>query len=294
MARFVAVDVETANSRRASICQIGLVVYENRKVVDEWTTLVNPEDEFNVINVGIHGIGRKAVACAPTLPEVIGEVRKRFDGSCVASYGDFDRSAFLQAAARYNLPALDGQWLDLQHVVKQAWPAEFAAEGWALKKVCAQLGIDLSNHHDALADARAAGHVFVKAQENTNTWARDWFDMVRGAVADAGDMRPQKAAAPEANPAGALAGFRIVFTGELSMPRGVAEAKAAALGLQSCSSVSKKTNIVVVGEQDLSLVGPDGMSTKQRKAAQLNAAGAKIRVMDGAQFEALLRQHGHL
>lgn len=293
MARFVAVDVETANSRRASICQIGLVVYEDRKVVDEWTTLVNPEDEFNAINVGIHGIARKAVASAPTLPEVMGEVRKRLDGSCVASYGDFDRSAFVQAATRYNLAALDGQWLDLQHVVKQAWPAEFTADGWALKKVCAQLGIGLSNHHDALADARAAGHVFVKAQENTNTWARDWFDMVRGEIAGAGDMRPQKAAAPEANPTGALAGFRIVFTGELSMPRGVAEAKAAALGLRSCSSVSKKTNIVVVGEQDLSLVGADGMSTKQRKAAQLNAAGANIRVMDGAQFEALLRHHGH-
>ena len=39
MARFVAIDVETANTKRASICQIGLVVYDNRKVVDEWSTL---------------------------------------------------------------------------------------------------------------------------------------------------------------------------------------------------------------------------------------------------------------
>lgn len=46
MARFVAIDVETANAKRASICQIGLVVYDNRKVVDEWSTLINPEDSF--------------------------------------------------------------------------------------------------------------------------------------------------------------------------------------------------------------------------------------------------------
>ena len=36
------------------------------------------------------------------------------------------------------------------------------------------------------------------------------------------------------------------------------------------------------------------MSTKQRKAADLNAAGAGIRIMDGEAFAVLLRQHGQL
>ena len=231
MARFVAIDVETANSRRASICQIGLVVYENRKVVDEWSTLVNPEDEFHSINVSIHGIGRKSVESAPTFPQVFAEVRDRVAGACIASYGDFDRGAFSQAGVRYSLPALNGQWLDLQHVVKQAWPPAFTAGGWALKKVCAQLGIDLSNHHDALADARAAGSVFVRAQEQTDTWARDWIDRTRGAAAVAFDTAPRpRPAVPVANACGVLAGTKIVFTGELSMPRGVAEARAVGAG----------------------------------------------------------------
>lgn len=294
MARFVAIDVETANSRRASICQIGLVVYENRRVVDEWSTLVNPEDDFHAINMSIHGIGRKAVEFAPTLPQVFAEVKDRVTGACIASYGDFDRSAFSQAGVRYGLPVLGGQWLDLQHVVKQAWPPAFTADGWALKKICAQLGIDLSNHHDALADARAAGSVFVKAQEHTDTWARDWLDRTRGAVAIADTAPRTRPAAPVPNAGGILAGTRIVFTGELSMPRGAAEAKAAAIGCRSTSSVSRKTGIVVVGEQDLSLVGSDGMSTKQRKATELNAAGARIRIMDAAAFVAFLRQHGQL
>lgn len=108
MARFVAIDVETANARRASICQIGLVVFDNRRVVDEWSSLVNPEDEFHPINVPIHGIGRRSVASAPTLPEVFGEVEKRIAGACIASYGDFDRSAFAQAGVRYQLNAISG------------------------------------------------------------------------------------------------------------------------------------------------------------------------------------------
>ncbi|KPU99591.1 hypothetical protein APR50_28750 [Variovorax paradoxus] len=294
MARFVAIDVETANARRASICQIGLVVFENRRIVEEWTTLINPEDEFNVINVGIHGIGQKAVQSAPTLPEVFIEIQRRVAGACVASYGDFDRSAFSQAATRYHLPAIEGQWLDLQHVVRRAWPAECRTGGWALKKVCAHLGIELANHHDALADAGAAGHVFVKAQQATGTWARDWIGLQSLAVGGESRVEPEKPAPLVPNSAGPLAGTRIVFTGELSVPRGVAEAKAASLGCQCTSSVSKKTDFVVVGDQDLSLVGEDGMSTKQRKAMQLKEAGAQIKIMDATEFEAFLRRHGQM
>ena len=296
MARFVAIDVETANARRASICQIGLVVFDNRQVVDEWSTLVNPEDEFHPINVSIHGIGRRSAASAPTWPEIFEEVEQRIAGACIASYGDFDRSAFAQAGIRYKLNALGGRWLDPQHVVKQAWPPSFTADGWALKRVCAQLNIDLSQHHDALADARAAGQVFVRAQEHTGTWARDWLERTRHAVAlpvpaSAPATRPRS---PEPNAGGPLAGTRVVFTGELSMPRGVAEAKAAALGCRITSSVSGKTGILVVGDQDLSLVGHDGLSTKQRKAAELNAAGADILVLDSNAFNALLRAHGRI
>ena len=43
---FVAVDVETANSDRASICQIGIAVFKDGKLADEWVSLINPEDHF--------------------------------------------------------------------------------------------------------------------------------------------------------------------------------------------------------------------------------------------------------
>ncbi|RYE58306.1 MAG: hypothetical protein EOP20_06230 [Hyphomicrobiales bacterium] len=82
-----------------------------------------------------------------------------------------------------------------------------------------------------------------------------------------------------------------MFTGELSIPRGAAEAQAAASGCPCGTSVSGKTGILVVGEQDLSLAGQDGLSGKQRKAAALNAAGAGNRILDGDEFVAMLRQY---
>ena len=51
---FVAIDVETANADMASICQIGLVRYENGVLSKEWRSYVDPEDYFEGINVSIH------------------------------------------------------------------------------------------------------------------------------------------------------------------------------------------------------------------------------------------------
>jgi DNA polymerase III epsilon subunit-like protein len=53
---FVAIDVETANSDIASICQIGLAKYNNSNLIDEASILVNPVDDFDEKNIAINGI----------------------------------------------------------------------------------------------------------------------------------------------------------------------------------------------------------------------------------------------
>ena len=54
--KFVAIDVETANAKRASICSIGAAVFEDGQLSSEWYSLVDPKDHFNAINISIHGI----------------------------------------------------------------------------------------------------------------------------------------------------------------------------------------------------------------------------------------------
>lgn len=68
---FIAIDVETANRSPASICQIGLAAYAGAHRCWEWSTLVNPEEEFDRQNVEIHGIGSMHVQSAPMFPAVI-------------------------------------------------------------------------------------------------------------------------------------------------------------------------------------------------------------------------------
>jgi DNA polymerase-3 subunit epsilon len=64
--QFIAIDVETANSDRSSICQIGLVAFDQDGLAWEWSSLVNPECDFDANNVRIHGVRSQDVATAPT------------------------------------------------------------------------------------------------------------------------------------------------------------------------------------------------------------------------------------
>lgn len=67
---FIALDVETANADLASICAIGLAHFRGGSIFRSLTILVDPEDEFDQINVGIHGIRPEDVAGKPTMDQV--------------------------------------------------------------------------------------------------------------------------------------------------------------------------------------------------------------------------------
>jgi DNA polymerase-3 subunit epsilon len=97
MVQFIAIDVETANADRASICQIGLVGFDLDGPVSSWQTLVNPEDAFDAMNVSIHGITEKDVRDAPKLPEVYDHLCAAIAGAIAVGHTVCDRVAVHRA-----------------------------------------------------------------------------------------------------------------------------------------------------------------------------------------------------
>jgi DNA polymerase-3 subunit epsilon len=73
--RFVAIDVESANPDMGSICQIGIAKFVDGQLVGEWSTLVDPEDYFDAVNVSIHGIEPHMVRGQPKLPAIAEKLR---------------------------------------------------------------------------------------------------------------------------------------------------------------------------------------------------------------------------
>ncbi len=145
--RFVAVDLETANPQMSSICQIGLVVFEDDKEVHSDTRLVNPNDYFDPYNVAIHGITAEHVRGAPQFKDIYTWLCDHTSEQVVACHTHFDRVALAQACGRHSLEPLPCNWLDTARVARRAW-AQFSQSGYGLANLADHFGINFK-HHDA-------------------------------------------------------------------------------------------------------------------------------------------------
>ena len=173
---FVALDVETANCDRASICQIGLAVYENGKLSDEWATYVDPKDYFDYVNISIHGIDASTVKGAPTFLHLADTLRSRLDGRVVVCHTHFDRTAMCQASQRHRLSEPEWTWLDSACVARRAWKE--CSQKYSLPYVCQVIGYRYKSH-DALEDAKAAAQVILAASEKCGLDVDGWLKRVK-------------------------------------------------------------------------------------------------------------------
>jgi DNA polymerase-3 subunit epsilon len=284
---FVAVDVETANPDVASICQIGIVAFENGRVKESWQSLVNPEDYFDDFNVFIHGIDERAVRGAPTFPQVFDTVRKWMVGAVVACHTPFDRVAVARVVEKYGLPPVDCAWLDTAKVVRRTWP-EFSRRGYGLASVASEFGIAFA-HHNAEEDARAAGEILARAIEETGMTASEWLERARKPI---GPASKPASIAVDGNPEGHLYGEVVVFTGALTIPRREAAQLAADAGCEVVPSVGKSTTLLVVGDQDIRRLAGHQKSSKHRRAEEFIANGQAIRILGESDFRRLVELPG--
>ncbi len=280
---FVSIDVETANADMASICQIGVAKYIDGELREEWTTLINPEDFFDFINIDIHGITDKDVYDSPTLPEIVNTLGKFLNGSVCISHTHFDRVSISQALSKYELPGFDTVWLDSARVARRAWE-EFAWRGYGLASVCKKIGYSF-NHHDALEDAKASAQVFLAAVEITGLDIESWLKRVNQPI----DPSKVSAVKRDGDPEGELYGEVMVFTGSLNIPRREAADLAASIGCAVAAGVTKKTSLLVVGDQDISKLRGNVKSSKHIKAEERVKNGQKIRIIKESDFRELVR-----
>jgi DNA polymerase-3 subunit epsilon len=267
---FMVIDVETANSDMASICSIGIVEFQHGRVASEWYSLIDPQDYFDGVNVSIHGISESSVKGAPTYAEAAQTFHGMLRDAVVVTHTHFDRVAAHQASSRWAVAEPACIWLDSARVARRAW-AQCANKGYGLANVCKLIGYEFQ-HHNALEDARAAGHVLLAAMAETGLNLTDWLTRVQQPVdtSAAGSEAPIRR---EGNPVGSLFGEVVVFTGALAIPRREAADLASSVGCTVDSAVTKDTTLLVVGDTDVRRLAGHEKSSKHRKAEDLITRG---------------------
>lgn len=162
---FVALDLETTGARAgvSKITEVGAVRIEGLREVKTFGTLVNPLRPIPRLITQITGITQKMVADAPRIDEVIPELMEFLEGAVVVAHNASFDVGFLN----YELRRLRGRRLG-EGAIDTLPLARALAPGlpnYRLHTVAEALGAPVAACHRALADAQAAGHVFITLME---------------------------------------------------------------------------------------------------------------------------------
>lgn len=189
---FVSIDFETANEKRHSPCAVGIVVANEREIIDEYYSLINPETYFSPFNIRVHGIHEKDVLDAMTFSEIWPTLNDYLSGNLVLAHNaSFDMSVIRQTLDRDRLSYPEMDYLCTANIAKQVWPE---MENHKLNTLAYYHGVTF-HHHNALEDARVAAIVMQKALEASETDSvdvfLDRFKITRGRIFERGYYPPK-------------------------------------------------------------------------------------------------------
>jgi len=157
-------DVEYANSKNKSICQMGLMCEHfgtGDPFYPERDIYINPEDGFDNNCIRIHGITANRVAGEPSFPTVWKDIEKYFTHTVVIGHNvaSADLDALVKALNRYNLDIPEIYYICTYELAKEYVPC-FAVANYSMSCLCEYFDIDIDSEHNAFDDACACSDLF--------------------------------------------------------------------------------------------------------------------------------------
>lgn len=161
MQDFVAIDFETANGSRSSVCAVGIVVVREGEVVDKFYSLIEPyPNYYNRWTTQVHGLTRRDTDGQPQFPEVWAQIAPRIKGlPLVAHNRPFDEGCLKAVFSEYGMEYPDYTFLCTLAASRRKLRGLRCHQ---LHVVAAACGYDLTKHHHALADAEACAAIALK------------------------------------------------------------------------------------------------------------------------------------
>lgn len=298
---FAALDVETANSRRGSVCSLGVVVVEAGDIVSRHHWLCQPPEgmqQFDIFNSRLHGIVQDDVADQPSFGDRLQEVLRVIGDRPVVAHN----AAFDIGAIRSGCDATGSDWPTLTYACTMAMArrAEPGLLSYGLPLVCDALQVPRGQHHRADQDAAAAAQIFLVLAARTGAptlSALAAMLMVRlghiTQTAWSASLVPQQRRPMtdgDADCEHPLYGKNVCFTGGLSILRAEAWSLVAELGATPQENVTKKTDFLVIGDGFTGRTAEEFHTGRAIKAVKTNAKGGHVEVLTEGDFLKLLAE----
>ena len=161
----IVLDTETTglDYTRERIIEFAAVRLENGKIVDEYQTLINPEQHIRKSSIAIHGITEDMVKDAPTEAEALPKILEFIgDYPIVAHNAIFDYSFLNEAKMRVMGEPLENARIDSQAMFKEIAPE---LESHGLEALTQRFNVELNNHHRAMADTMGLALAYPKLKK---------------------------------------------------------------------------------------------------------------------------------
>ncbi|AUP77539.1 exonuclease domain-containing protein [Flavivirga eckloniae] len=155
---YTIIDVETTGEGN-KITEISIFKYDGSQIIDEFTSLVNPEIYIPVYITTLTGIDNAMVAKAPTFSEIAEDILAITEGAIFVAHSvNFD----------YNVIRNEFKAIDIDFRRKKLCTVRLSRKlipghkSYSLGKICKALEIDIKDRHRARGDAEATVVLFEK------------------------------------------------------------------------------------------------------------------------------------
>ena len=163
---FAIIDIETCGGkyeyRRGRITEICIAIHDGLRVVEKFTTLINPECYISPYFISLSGITNEMVAKAPKFHDIAKTIIDMTEGKIFVAHNvafdyGFIKDEFAGLGYKYKRETLCTVRLS-----RKLMPGKLS---YSLGKLCESIGIDLQNRHRAEGDVDATIQLFDRLLE---------------------------------------------------------------------------------------------------------------------------------
>jgi DNA polymerase III epsilon subunit family exonuclease len=162
-ATFIVLDLETASledGRPSRICEIGAIKTRDRRELERFQSLVNPQEPITGSAFRIHKISDAMVREAPTFPELADRFREFAKGTILVAHNTaFDQPVLNQELRRAKRPKWQGASIDTIRLARKAFPG---LPSYSLDGLASFFEVSFTERHRAIGDCEVTLQVLWK------------------------------------------------------------------------------------------------------------------------------------
>ena len=289
---YIVIDIETTgfDPTYDSIIELSAVKYADSKEVDSFSQLINPKENLDSFIENLTGLTTAKLSHAPVLDDVLQGFIDFLGSSILVGHNvNFDINFLYDASMRTLNKPLQNDFVDTMRIARQLYPE---MKHHRLDDLVELYHLTERDVHRSYNDCQLTNDIFIAEKKAVSEKYDNQQEFQKSFRKKKDKLHAADISADEDiefDTTHPLFGKLCVFTGALEhMVRKEAMQSVVNLGGSVGDSVTKKTNYLILGNNDYCKSIKDGKSAKQKKAEQLKLSGCDIEIISENVFYDML------